>query len=272
VRRADSHGNAASGVVHALDARRNVVHADGNAVVLYGVDDLVVVASPGLTLVTTVDRSSDLKSLVESLPRRCARPPDLPRVGRRAWRAPAPPPPRRPRAVPDTRPPLYLYDDAAARAFEPFASTRPAGELRAGAELVRRRWERALGARAAGFLSAPHLDGFVGVRRARGGRAYRGAAERRVAGQRALRPSPRRGAGDAQALVCDGRVAAVRLPAPLAAPRLADGALAFEAVLDPGTPAPRRWRGGGWTRCGTTSGACSRCSPTTCWRSARTAR
>lgn len=68
VRRADSHGNASSGVVHALDARRNVVHADGNAVVLYGVDDLVVVASPGLTLVTTVDRSSDLKSLVESLP------------------------------------------------------------------------------------------------------------------------------------------------------------------------------------------------------------
>jgi mannose-1-phosphate guanylyltransferase len=68
VRRADAHGNAASGVVHALDARRNVVHADGNAVVLYGVDDLVVVASPGLTLVTTVDRSSDLKTLVESLP------------------------------------------------------------------------------------------------------------------------------------------------------------------------------------------------------------
>lgn len=68
VRRVDAHGNAASGVVHALDARRNVVHADRNAVVLYGVDDLVVVTSPGLTLVTTVDRSSDLKALVESLP------------------------------------------------------------------------------------------------------------------------------------------------------------------------------------------------------------
>ncbi len=68
VRRVDAHGNAASGVVHALDARRNVVHAHGNAVVLYGVDDLVVVAGPGLTLVTTVDRSSDLKTLVESLP------------------------------------------------------------------------------------------------------------------------------------------------------------------------------------------------------------
>jgi mannose-1-phosphate guanylyltransferase len=68
VRRLDDGGNAASGVVHALDARRNVVHADGNAVVLYGVDDLVVVAGQGLTLVTTVERSSDLKRLVESLP------------------------------------------------------------------------------------------------------------------------------------------------------------------------------------------------------------
>lgn len=68
VRQVDAHGNAANGIVHALDARRNVVHADGNAVVLYGVDDLVVVSSPGLTLVTTVDRSSDLKALVESLP------------------------------------------------------------------------------------------------------------------------------------------------------------------------------------------------------------
>lgn len=68
VRRVDDAGNAASGVVHALHASRNVVHAEGNAVVLYGVDDLVVVCGPGLTLVTTVDRSSDLKTLVESLP------------------------------------------------------------------------------------------------------------------------------------------------------------------------------------------------------------
>ena len=39
-------------------------------VVLYGVNDLVVVAQDGLTLVTTVDRSADLKKLVESLPPR----------------------------------------------------------------------------------------------------------------------------------------------------------------------------------------------------------
>jgi len=47
-----------------------VVHADdGQRVVLYGVQDLVVVAKDGLTLVTTLDRAADLKTLVESLPK-----------------------------------------------------------------------------------------------------------------------------------------------------------------------------------------------------------
>ena len=68
VRRCDERGNAVSGVVHALDATNNVVHADGNAVVLYGVSDLVVVSRNGLTLVTTTERASDLKQLIESLP------------------------------------------------------------------------------------------------------------------------------------------------------------------------------------------------------------
>src|SRR5581483_3425719 len=35
---------------------------------------------------------------------------------------------------------LVLYDDARARTFEPFASTRPLCEMRAGALLVRERW------------------------------------------------------------------------------------------------------------------------------------
>lgn len=68
VRDRDAHGNAISGSVHAMDATNNVVHADDQQVVLYGVHDLVVVAKDGLTLVTTVDRSADLKTLVESLP------------------------------------------------------------------------------------------------------------------------------------------------------------------------------------------------------------
>ena len=55
----------------------------------------------------------------------------------------------------------FLYDDALARGFEPFALTRPMGEMRAGAMLVRERWERVLGAPITGHLTAPHLRGFA---------------------------------------------------------------------------------------------------------------
>jgi mannose-1-phosphate guanylyltransferase len=47
-----------------------VVHADTGSVVLYGVSDLVVVAREGLTLVTTVERAADLKTLLDALPER----------------------------------------------------------------------------------------------------------------------------------------------------------------------------------------------------------
>lgn len=70
VRAKDAQGNALSGSVHVLDAQDNVVHAEGGdqRVVLYGVKDLVVIARRGLTVVTTIDASADLKRLVESLP------------------------------------------------------------------------------------------------------------------------------------------------------------------------------------------------------------
>ena len=68
VRVLDGNGNASHGSVHTLDAEQNVVHAEGNTVVLYGVSGLVVVTAPGLTLVTTVERSADLKTLINSLP------------------------------------------------------------------------------------------------------------------------------------------------------------------------------------------------------------
>lgn len=55
---------------------------------------------------------------------------------------------------------LVCFDDEVARAFAPFALTRPACELRAGAELVRRRWEFALGVSALGFVGASHLRDF----------------------------------------------------------------------------------------------------------------
>ncbi len=68
LRRGDQHANAMHGRVHTQDARGNVVHAERGTVVLYGVEDLVVVVRDGVTLVTTVERSNDLKALVESLP------------------------------------------------------------------------------------------------------------------------------------------------------------------------------------------------------------
>lgn len=68
VRPADEAGNVVSGDAHLEASTGNVVHAEGNAVVLYGVSDLVVVTRDGLTLVTTRERSADLKSLIEALP------------------------------------------------------------------------------------------------------------------------------------------------------------------------------------------------------------
>ena len=68
VRARDAAGNATSGNVVAVDAHENVVHSDGGEIVLYGVSGLVVVVKDGLVLVTTVERSSDLKTLIDALP------------------------------------------------------------------------------------------------------------------------------------------------------------------------------------------------------------
>lgn len=67
VRSRDEFGNVTTGDAHLLDCADNVVHSDSGQVVMYGVNDLVVVTSGGLTLVTTTDRAADLKRLVESL-------------------------------------------------------------------------------------------------------------------------------------------------------------------------------------------------------------
>lgn len=68
VRPRDGDGNVTHGAVHCAAATGNLVHAEAGTVVVYGVDDLVVVTRPGLTLVTTVERSADLKTLLDTLP------------------------------------------------------------------------------------------------------------------------------------------------------------------------------------------------------------
>lgn len=55
---------------------------------------------------------------------------------------------------------LYLFDDQAARGWEPFALTRPAGELLYGTLTLRGRVERVFAQRCQGYLVADHLAGF----------------------------------------------------------------------------------------------------------------
>lgn len=58
---------------------------------------------------------------------------------------------------------LLLVDDEVARGFEPFATSRPSGELRVGALLLRERWMAVLGVKSesVAFVSAAHLQGFT---------------------------------------------------------------------------------------------------------------
>jgi mannose-1-phosphate guanylyltransferase len=68
VRPSDVAGNTLAGKAYAVASTNSVVHTEDDTVVLYGVSDLVVVVREGLVLVTTVERSSELKALVEALP------------------------------------------------------------------------------------------------------------------------------------------------------------------------------------------------------------
>ena len=55
---------------------------------------------------------------------------------------------------------VVLYDDARARTFEPFASTRPVSELVAGIATIRDRWKMVLqpGTGVSFAAGARHLD------------------------------------------------------------------------------------------------------------------
>jgi mannose-1-phosphate guanylyltransferase len=64
----DDDGNGAHGAVQFVDATSNVVHAESGTVVLFGVSRLLVVSLPGLTFITTLERATDLKPLLDALP------------------------------------------------------------------------------------------------------------------------------------------------------------------------------------------------------------
>jgi UDP-N-acetylglucosamine diphosphorylase/glucosamine-1-phosphate N-acetyltransferase len=126
---------------------------------------------------------------------------------------------------------LVFFDDPAARELEPFSLTRPACELRAGAELIRRRWEMAFRDSSIGFVGAPHLRDFdePWAPGAVSGAIPAGTVLVNSRCAPALEPV----SGDADVWRCDGRVAAVRLAAELRAADL-QGADALERFIGGG--------------------------------------
>lgn len=139
---------------------------------------------------------------------------------------------------------LFLYDDARARTFEPFALTRPACELRAGALLLRERWERALQRKAVGVVTSSHLADFEetwGVPVV-DGRLPKGSI---IANSRcAVSLASLASLGEASAWVCDGRLAAITLSRDIDASELHDGSMTLERLA--GESAKSMPTGGRW--------------------------
>ena len=66
-RSADGNGNVKVGTARAVDAKNNVVFSEQGDVVLFGVEDLVVVRTANTTLVLPRSRAPDLKTLLSDL-------------------------------------------------------------------------------------------------------------------------------------------------------------------------------------------------------------
>ncbi|HET7274793.1 MAG TPA: sugar phosphate nucleotidyltransferase [Longimicrobiaceae bacterium] len=66
----DSDGNASVGDAFPVESRNSVLYADDGPIVAFGVEDLIVVRTAGVTFVTKRERAADLKALVAKLPER----------------------------------------------------------------------------------------------------------------------------------------------------------------------------------------------------------
>ena len=147
----------------------------------------------------------------------------------------------------DSATPLVVYDDVVARQFAPFSLTRPLAAMRAGAELIERRWSAAFANAASAFISSPHLDGFSEFD---GPAAAHGvlAPGTIVANARCIVALAARAHGGNVWRVGND-IAAVRLAKPLAAEAFRDGSLELASLAPPGATAhtlPGRWVGVPW--------------------------
>ena len=145
---------------------------------------------------------------------------------------------------------LYLYDDAKARAFEPFALTRPVSELRAGAELIRLRWERVAGTSAYGFISAAHLSEFEESEAPPAVHGESTIPAGSVIVNSRFAPSLAVKLDDSSpAFSSDGAVCAVRVARSIDMKPLADGTLSLESVAadaSAATPIAGTWLNAVW--------------------------
>ena len=131
---------------------------------------------------------------------------------------------------------FFLYDDARARSFEPFALTRPIGELRAGALVIRERWARVTGEDADGHVVAahlleydePHIPGAVTDTLPAGSW---------LVNSRCVPALDTHPSHDAAVWRCGGRYAAIRLTRAVPVAELGDGTVTLEAIAGDAEPA-----------------------------------
>jgi UDP-N-acetylglucosamine diphosphorylase/glucosamine-1-phosphate N-acetyltransferase len=140
---------------------------------------------------------------------------------------------------------LYLYDDAKARDFQPFALTRPASELRVGAELTRLRWERVAKQKAYGFIAPPHLDDFdEGDAPSAVGSESTIPSGSVIANSRFIASLAATLDDTSLAFTCEGEICAVRLRESVEMSRLRDGSAHLADLADKNvepTPVAGRW-------------------------------
>jgi len=65
----DANGNVINGDVFMQDTTNTYVHANGHMIATIGVQDLIIVDTPNATLISTKDKSQEVKNIVEQLQR-----------------------------------------------------------------------------------------------------------------------------------------------------------------------------------------------------------
>ena len=66
----DANGNVINGDVFMQDTTNTYIHANGHMIATIGVQDLIIVDTPNATLISTKDKSQEVKNIVEQLQRK----------------------------------------------------------------------------------------------------------------------------------------------------------------------------------------------------------